>query len=80
MTVAHNQRKASHLARVRKLKVARVAGLLTMLLGYCLLAVYPDTPLTWALLRVVLGFICLFIGFGLAIVPWIDRILGGDKE
>ena len=80
MTGEHHQRKARHLARVRRLQVARTAGLLTMLLGYGLLAVYPDTPLNWALLRVVLGFTCLFIGFGLAIVPWLDRILSGDKE
>jgi len=80
MTDPPEPRKAHHRARIRSRKITRVIGLLTMLFGYALLAIYPDTPLEWVLLRLALGFACLLIGFGLAIVPWLGRFLGDDEE
>lgn len=79
MTDAPDPRKAQHLIRRRSRKIARAIGLLTMLFGYALLAVYPDTPLEWVLLRVTLGFACLLVGFVLAIVPWLGRFLGDEE-
>lgn len=80
MTFPPDPRKAQRLDRMRSRKIARVIGLLTMIFGYGLLAVYPDTPLEWVLLRVALGFACLLVGFGLAIAPLLGRFLGDDED
>lgn len=80
MTSELQQRKERYVVRQRRQKMARIAGLLTMFLGYGLLAIYPDTPFEWVMLRVTLGFTCLLIGFFLAIVPWLSRIMGGNGD
>ena len=54
-------------------------GIGLLLAGYALLAVSPDTPTEWVLLRVSGGFALLFTGFGLAIVPWLSRITRGEE-
>jgi len=46
--------------------------------GYALLAVSPDTPSQWVLIRVFAGFALLFIGFAVAILPILSRLTGGD--
>lgn len=54
-------------------------GVALLLAGYSLLAVSPDTPSEWVLLRVAGGFGLLFIGFALAVVPWLSRTVGSDE-
>lgn len=56
-----------------------VFGLCLLLVGYTLLAVTPDTPSDWVLIRVAAGFALLFIGFGLAILPWLTRKIDDDQ-
>lgn len=53
-------------------------GLLLLMAGYALLAVSPDTPSQWVLIRVFSGFALLFIGFAVAILPILSRLTGGD--
>lgn len=62
-------------ARARK---QRYLGAGLLLAGYAVLTVSPDTPTEWALLRVILGFGLLFIGFALAIAPWLSSVSGGE--
>lgn len=50
-----------------------------LLSGYALLAVSPETPTEWVLLRVAFGFGLLFGGFGLAIMPWLSRVSRGEE-
>ncbi len=52
-------------------------GLAMLFSGYALLAVSPDTPGDWVLIRVAAGFLLLFIGFAIAIVPLLSRTLNG---
>lgn len=54
-------------------------GAALLLCGYALLAVSPETPTEWVLLRVALGFGLLFAGFGLAILPWLSRVSRGEE-
>ncbi len=56
-----------------------LAGLAMLFSGYALLAVSPDTPADWLVARVVLGFVCLFAGFVLAVVPFLNRSVGDDR-
>lgn len=65
--------KASH----RRLR--SILGFFLLLAGYAFLAISPDTPGEWVLIRVAVGFSMLFIGFGFAIMPWIARISGGEE-
>ena len=60
-------------------RVQEVIGFITLLGGYALLAVSPDTPSDWLLIRVVTGFIALFAGFVLAILPFLTRLTGSDQ-
>ncbi len=60
-------------------RIRSVAGLASLFLGYALLAVSPDTPADWLVARVVLGFVCLFAGFVLAVVPLLNRSVGDDR-
>ena len=46
--------------------------------GYALLAVSPDTPSDWLMIRVFAGFGALMVGFVVAILPILKRITGGD--
>ena len=66
-------------AVTRGRRIRSVAGLASLFLGYALLAVSPDTPADWLMARVVLGFVCLFAGFVLAVVPFLNRSVGDDR-
>ena len=54
----------------------QVVGLLLLLAGYASLAVSADTASEWLLLRVVGGFVLLFVGFAVAIGPTVAALLG----
>lgn len=56
-----------------------VFGVVVLLSGYALLAINPDTPSDWVLIRVAAGFALLFVGFGFAILPWLARAVGSDE-
>jgi len=58
---------------------AFMLGVLMLLAGYALLAVSPETPADWVLIRVASGFALLFIGFGTAILPILTRTLSDDE-
>lgn len=64
---------------VRARRIRSLAGLAILFSGYALLAVSPDTPAGWLMARVVLGFVCLFAGFVLAIVPFLNRSADDDR-
>ena len=66
-------------AKVVRRRFTVVIGLCILLAGYILLAVSPDTPTEWALVRVMLGFAFLFIGFAIAVLPLISRLTGSDE-
>ncbi|MBP9712335.1 MAG: hypothetical protein KBD60_01425 [Sterolibacterium sp.] len=63
----------------RRQRITQALGVLILLGGYAALAVSPDTPSEWVLLRVALGFALLLCGFGLAVLPWLSRISGGEE-
>ncbi len=46
--------------------------------GYAVLAVSPQTPTEWVLLRVVFGFFLLILGFSLSIFPILTHFIRGD--
>ena len=71
---------ARHLARVRSHHVSTVIGVILIALGYWLVAVTPDTPPDWVLLRVVLGFVSILAGFILAVIPLLGKILSADNQ
>lgn len=56
-----------------------VLGIALLLVGYALLAVSPETPSDWVLIRVAAGFGLLFIGFGLAVLPMLTRVLSDNE-
>ena len=60
-------------------RVKGMIGFIILLTGYALLAVGPDTPSDWLLIRVVSGFIALFAGFVLAVLPFLTRLTGSDQ-
>jgi len=60
-------------------RVQEVIGFVILLSGYALLAVSPDTPSDWLLIRVVSGFVALLAGFVLAILPFLTRLTGSDQ-
>jgi hypothetical protein len=60
-------------------RVQEAIGFITLLTGYALLAVSPDTPSDWLLIRVVTGFVALFAGFVLAVLPFLTRLTGSDQ-
>jgi len=66
-------------AVTRGRRIRSVAGLASLFSGYAFLAVSPDTPADWLVARVVLGFVCLFAGFVLAVVPFLNRSVGDDR-
>jgi hypothetical protein len=69
------KRKSRHLMRQ---KITTWIGLLILIGGYALLAVSPDTPSDWLMIRVIAGFGALMVGFVTAILPILNRITGGD--
>jgi hypothetical protein len=60
-------------------KITTWAGLLILIGGYALLAVSPETPSDWLMIRVFAGFGALIVGFVVAILPILKRITGGDE-
>jgi hypothetical protein len=70
--------QARYVARRRQRRLSVGIGLFLLFSGYALLAISPDTPLDWVLIRVAAGFGLLFSGFALAILPWLARISGAD--
>ena len=69
------KRKSRHIMRQ---KITTWIGLLILIGGYALLAVSPDTPGDWLMIRVFAGFGALMVGFVVAILPILKRITGGD--
>lgn len=55
-------------------------GFVTLLLGYASLAVSPDTPQEWVLIRVGIGFALLFTGFVVAVQPWLSHLFGDTDD
>lgn len=55
-------------------------GFAVLLSGYAVLAVSPETPTEWVLLRVVLGFALLVAGFSLSILPMLTHFTQGDDD
>ena len=62
--------------RKQRRRWQQVVGLLLLLAGYASLAVSADTASEWLLLRVVGGFVQLFVGFTVAIGPTVAALLG----
>lgn len=73
-----DQLRTRHRVRTVRRRLTIAVGLVLLLAGYALLAVSPDTPSEWVLLRVAAGFGLLFVGFGVAVLPILTRITGGD--
>lgn len=74
---------SDHLRHRHRLKMVRrrvtvVIGMCILIAGYAMLAISPDTASEWVLIRVVLGFGFLFVGFAVAILPMLSRLTGGD--
>ena len=62
--------------RKQRRRWQQVVGLLLLLAGSASLAVSADTASEWLLLRVVGGFVLLFVGFTVAIGPTVAALLG----
>ncbi|MDD5058547.1 MAG: hypothetical protein PHQ60_11805 [Sideroxydans sp.] len=65
-----------YLAHIRSRRVSTIVGIIAIALGYSLLAVPPDTSQEWVLVRVVLGFIFILVGFVMAVVPLLGSLFG----
>ena len=78
MNIKENFRQKG-VAVTRGRRIRSLAGLASLFSGYAFLAVSPDTPADWLVARVVLGFVCLFAGFVLAVVPFLNRSVGDDR-
>ena len=63
-------------SRAARKRMQQMVGLLLLLVGYVCLAVPAETPSEWLLLRVVGGFVLLFVGFSVAIGPTVTALLG----
>lgn len=74
----YDQLRVRYRAKSIRRRVTIGIGLLLLLAGYALLAVSPETPSQWVLIRVFAGFALLFVGFGVAILPILSRLTGGD--
>jgi MFS family permease len=74
----YDQLRVRYRARTMRRRVTIGVGLLLLMAGYALLAVSPDTPSQWVLIRVFVGFALLFVGFAVAILPILSRLTGGD--
>ena len=62
--------------RKQRRRWQQVVGILLLLAGYASLAVSADAASEWLLLRVVGGFVLLFVGFTVAIGPTVAALLG----
>lgn len=67
-----------HRIKVARQRMTIMIGLCILLAGYALLAVSPDTASQWVLIRVVSGFVFIFVGFVVAVLPILSRMMGGD--
>ncbi len=74
-----DQLRARHRLRSRRRLLTIISGLVMLFSGFALLGVSPDTRSDWTLIRVFAGFGLLVIGFGLAVLPILSRITGGDE-
>ena len=80
MKIDTNEILRAHRKKVAtRQRIQEVIGFVILLSGYALLAVSPDTPSDWLLIRVVVGFGALFAGFALAVLPILTRVTGGDQ-
>jgi len=73
---SETRERRAKLAFRQRMKV--LVGLAILLSGYALLAVGPETPSDWLMIRVFAGFGALIVGFGLAVQPLLEKITGGD--
>ncbi len=71
-----------HALRQRRLRRRwqQALGVLLLLAGYACLAVPASTAGEWLLLRVVGGFVLLFVGFAVAIGPLLSALLGTEHD
>ena len=67
--------RALHVRKMRR-RWQQLVGILLLLAGYMSLAVSGDSATEWLLLRVVGGFVLLFVGFAVAIGPTVAALLG----
>lgn len=63
-------------SRAARKRLQQLIGLSLLLAGYVCLAVPAETASEWLLLRVVAGFVLLFVGFAVAIGPTVTALLG----
>lgn len=75
----HSPREDYQRVKQRHQRIQQIIGILLLIAGYASLAVSPDTPSDWVLLRVAIGFGLLFSGFGMAVLPWLSRISRGEE-
>ena len=74
----YDQLRVRYRARTVRRRVTIAIGCVILLCGYALLAVSPETASEWVLIRVFAGFALLFVGFGVAVLPILSRLTGGD--
>lgn len=74
----YDQLRVRYRAKSVRRRVTIGIGLVILLAGYALLAVSPNTASEWVLFRVFAGFALLFIGFGVAVLPILSKLTGGD--
>lgn len=74
----HEHLEKRYHAKLVRRRLSTIIGFCILLTGYALLAISPDTPTDWVLIRVVVGFGFLFVGFAVAILPMLSRLTGGD--
>ena len=75
----YDQLRVRYRAKSIRRRVTVAIGLALLMAGYALLAVSPDTSSEWVLIRVFVGFALLFVGFGVAVLPILSRLTGGDE-
>ena len=68
-----------HRSKSMRRRMSLIVGLCLLITGYALLAVSPNTPTDWVMLRVVGGFALLFVGFATAISPFLAGLVGDDE-
>ena len=78
MTEFRNELRIKNKVSALRRRFTELIGLAILIGGYALLAVDPETPSEWVLFRVFGGFTALIVGFGVAILPLLTRITGGD--
>jgi uncharacterized membrane protein YdjX (TVP38/TMEM64 family) len=72
--------RARYRARRARRRGKVVVGCVILLAGYALLGVSPETASEWVLIRVFAGFALLFVGFAVAILPLLSRLIGGESS